>query len=253
MNPAASAVTKTAAAALVKQHLRGLPGDPQVPEAYERLTCAVADQAVSVDHARAALDCFQDQFPSPRELADTLYNLKSRFVDSTSRFLAGGFEELTARDFPTRNGAEFHDQVVATLRGAATADQFEQMKIEAVRDMLYYTEGAGRNEPHDRKYWEREVHRTLRDWPGLVAAVREGRSPTAEELHPHPERPRGTPSPIESSPLTEQDLEAARQRYEQEKAELQDEAERKQQRKEIEDAGREGNQRHGIYSNGDPT
>ena len=225
-----SAVTEPVATALVNEYLRGLPGDPQITEAYDRLIAAVSALAVSVDHARSALECFQENFPSPRELKDTLYNLTARFQEP---------ERTPARDFsqdPESNGAEFRDQVVRTLRGDF-AGSLEELKISAVRNMLYYTEGPGKSEPHDRKYWEQEVHHTLRDFPGLVAAVREGRSPTAEELNPHtaPRPIRGTPSPIESPAVTEKDLEAARQRYEEQKEQLRNETKRYQEMNEIDD------------------
>ena len=225
------------AAALVTQHLRGLPGDPQVPEAYTRLTLVLTNQPLSVNHARAALDCFQEKFPSPKELTDTLYNLRSRF------------QEQAAAAPPPRKGAmEFRDQVLETIR-AGTTDQFQLMKIQAVRDMLYYTEGAGKDEPRDRAYWTRARKYDLTVCPELVEAVRqavsEGRTLTAEELKApvQPERPsRGIASPIESPPLTAADLEAARQRYEATKETLRAEIAQDQAQREIEDAARAARQ-----------
>ena len=61
-------VTEKLAFALVSKYLRGLPGDPQLAEAYDRPVMVLNRLAVSLSHATDALDDLQDQFPSPEAL-----------------------------------------------------------------------------------------------------------------------------------------------------------------------------------------
>ena len=232
-----NALAKALADSYVSAHLRGLRGDPQVPEAYERLSSILCEHALSVEHARAALQCFQEGFPTPRELEDVLYNTRSRFLPR---------EPQPA----IRPDTRYRDEILNTLTGSTFKEQLQDLKISACRDMLYYTEGAGTKEPHNRAYWNDARRDYLRDHPALVAALREGREPTAAELGPEPTAKiaianGASPPPV---PLTAADLERARQRYEADKEKARAEIAQDQAQREMEDAARAGRQEQGDYS-----
>lgn len=227
------AVTRTTAGSLVTMHLRGLAGDPLVTEAYERLARVIMTVALSVEHARATLESFQDGFPSPRELKDALYNSRVRFQEP---------EPPPARPEPD---IEFHNQILETLAGKL--DQFQQMRVQAIQDMLYYTEGPGKNETHDRAYWTTARIKDLRDFPALVSALRAGRTPTAEEIGTRPVKSRfQKPGPSVTPPVTDTEIEAEKN-YRAAKEQLREQILEEQQAREIEDLDRESRQQAGDY------
>ena len=127
-----NALAPALADSYVSTHLRGLRGDPQVPEAYQRLSTILCEHALSVEHAHAALQYFEESFPSPRELHDVLCNTRSRFLPP---------EPKPAITPDTR----YRDAILNTLTGSTFKEQLEDLKISAARDMLYYTEGPGQH------------------------------------------------------------------------------------------------------------
>ena len=197
MNP--PAVMAPLASGLVVQYLAHLPGDPKEEAAYKRLSDAVTELAVSVDHARETLSAFDDRFPSPRELKDALMNTRARFLPPESK------PEIAP-------DPEWSAQIEQKLTGAFTED-LVIVRIQAIKDMLYCTEGPGRDEISDRKYWQNARKFDLDNFPEAVAAVRQGRTPTREELHlPAPTSQRHMPSRPGVRAITQADVDRAREK-----------------------------------------
>lgn len=148
------ALNPTVADSLVMDYLEGLPADPKLPGAYHRLRDVLVDLAMSIDHARAALQSFDERFPSPRELKEGLTNLHDRYQppptseEQKAKWLAEG----------AIYDPEWTKKLLNTLGDVgtgATPEQFRQSWQQAMLDTLWYTEGPGREVIGiDRKFWQ---------------------------------------------------------------------------------------------------
>ena len=66
--------------ALVRELLTALRNFPFHPEGAERLARVLGECTVSVAHARAVLEEFDSDCPTPREIKDVAYRLREQYV-----------------------------------------------------------------------------------------------------------------------------------------------------------------------------
>lgn len=74
------AVVHDVAVMLVRRYLAGLRGWPARPEGETRLAKTVQESCISVSHAEAVLETFNDLCPTPREISETAHNLRPKFA-----------------------------------------------------------------------------------------------------------------------------------------------------------------------------
>ena len=213
--PVAAAVAR----ALVREHWAGLRGFPSLEEGQVLLLRALQDCCLSVDHARQVARTFNNLCPTPKEVADVAYNVRDRFAPKEK--------------WVKEEGVVYDPAFRAALLGSF-GQQISGSHLQALRDMLSYTEGPGRNEFHDRRFWGEARFRDLKDYPEAITALRAGRAPAPDDLVPVWKRKKvraaGVTSPIDAPAITEADVDAAKVRYEQEKERMRGEVLRETER-----------------------
>jgi hypothetical protein len=120
-----AAVGLTLCVALVREFLSGYRGYPNTESGEKRFAMALQSNALSVDHARAILESFDEAFPTVKQINDTAWNLRPKFEtpDATKKEWERIYGKPKAFDRTPLDELTMHWQ--------------------AFRDMLYYTEGPG--------------------------------------------------------------------------------------------------------------
>ena len=134
--------------ALMEQYLSGYRGYPNSAKGVRRFAEAVQANAISVEHAEAFLQVFDDVFPTVRQIHDSALNCRPRFEQAA--------EEAQQVQWRREYGDPAEFQLYPSDRMA--------MHWQALRDALYYTEGPGAYELLDiegrkergkhQQYWD---------------------------------------------------------------------------------------------------
>jgi hypothetical protein len=138
--------------ALLRTHLAGYRGYPHEDAGERRFARALSEVCVSVEHAVAVLEKFEESFPTVRELKDVALNLRDQFQPKLQ----------TYQDWEKEYGKPQQFSIEVPDKSA--------LHWQAVRDAIYYTEGPGRVKCDS--YWREAMDRDLRHWPSLVFDVR---------------------------------------------------------------------------------
>lgn len=189
-------VTWPVATALLRQ-LAGFRGYPKEGPGEDYFIQAICDHSISVDHAIAIVRAFDGDFPRLAEIRDTAYNLRPRFerVKDERR----EWERLYGKPDPNWT---------RTLTGNYT-QQKARMLWQRIRDIVYYTEGPGRNEKHDVKFWTQAALRLRRDHPAELQKFRENDLPMGwEELMKSDwvREMEAEPVPVPANAITQADI-----------------------------------------------
>jgi hypothetical protein len=129
-------------------------------------------------------------------------------------------KEQWIREGATRD-PDWTEKLLNRAMGKNAKEELVEVHLKAIRDMLYYTEGAGQRESRDR-YWHDQRAYDLSEHPDLVKWVRGGEVGEMPDLTPmsqrKTERARGVPSTVEGRAITQEDVDRAREEYERHKA-----------------------------------
>jgi hypothetical protein len=116
---------------------------------------------------------------------------------------------------------DWTEKLLKRALGKSAKEELVEVHLKAIRDMLFYTEGAGQRESRDR-YWHDQRAYDLSEHPDLVAWVRAGEVGEMPDLTPmsqrKTERAPGVPSTVEGRAITQEDVDRAREEYERQKA-----------------------------------
>lgn len=211
------AVGSIVAKALIIRYLSPLRG--YTPEAVDRLSEALQEYALSVDHAEKSLERFEDQCPTPREIKTVVWDERSAFVpppeDPKLKWIA--------------EGATYEPDWATSMLGSAAGKGIKQemgeMHLKAIRDMLYYTEGAGRHEPGQGGFWAGAREYDLKEHFDLIEWIRNGEQGPMPPLIPMSDRARktrttdGKPLPY-LPPITQAEIDRAREQWERSRGEM---------------------------------
>ena len=99
------------ALSLTRQYLAGLRNFPALIEGQMFLAQTIQKAVLSVSHARATLELFDDQCPTPKEIKDTAFNLRPKFEPQQSdieKWKAAGYTYDAG--FYAQLMAEFNEQ-----------------------------------------------------------------------------------------------------------------------------------------------
>lgn len=105
--------------------------------------------------------------PTPFDLRNIATSMKQRARDKKQEGKRGYWERTYGPANP-----QYAQDMLARITGPTVAAQKESLHVAAVKDMLFYTEGEGR-ELGDRKYWEEARSHDLDHFPTLVDQIRE--------------------------------------------------------------------------------
>ncbi len=161
-----SAIDHRLAYTLVRQW-SGLPGYPFHVEGESRLANTLVECSISVDHARALVANFEEKCPTPRDLKDAAFALREKFAPPKPDLIKQWKAEGATYD------PDWSENLLKVAAGSSYGVERAAMRRQAIVDMLHYTEGAGKNESHDRLFWANARRHDLRDHAALVEEIRE--------------------------------------------------------------------------------
>jgi hypothetical protein len=120
---------------LIREFLSGYRGYPPTESGERRFAFALQENCISVGHARAVLQSFDEVFPTVRQIHDAAFGIRPQFEPADDQ--RREWERQYGKPVPFNT---------------APADELA-MKWQAIRDTLYYTEGPGASS--DQGFWER--------------------------------------------------------------------------------------------------
>ena len=202
-------VTIEVCVSLIREFLSGYRGYPNTEAGEKRFAFALQENCLSVSHVRAVLQCFDEGFPTVRQIHDSAFGLRAQFEAS---------EIDQRKEWERKYGKP-------QPFNQAPADMIA-MHWQAFRDMLYYTEGPGQRESG---FWEAAKIRDFNPkyghqksidfvrhqakalgWPAVMAlAAPPEPMPYTNPLY-QKERRAGGLAPI-GAPITQADIDHARE------------------------------------------
>lgn len=179
----------------VRERLAGLRGYPVRPEGEYLLAEALQVCAISMAHVDAVLADFDDECPTPRLIKDVAMGLRERYepsIDQRKQWEA----ECGAPDPEWSRRLAFMASHSADFRA-----QLDELRLQSIRDALYYTEGQGsakldgpgKEKSADRKFWADAMSHHEREHPYELACIRAELAGTP--LPPRPQTPLALPAP----------------------------------------------------------
>lgn len=202
------AVTDKIAVMLVKQHLAGLRGYPTLKEGESQLVRTLQGAALSVQHAEATLETFDDICPTPREIKDTAFNLRPKFEPPQKSNVEKWREQGYTYD------ADFYKTLSAEMMGKNQwnydAELWQAIKARFKPDLnrvQYIPNGQ-------LKSWKRQLGFPLNHYEQLDADAWDKDHPIpGSEIQPaQPDAqsvPPPTPWPAGLKPITQEDIDLA--------------------------------------------
>ena len=201
--PKPSAIQELAARALVRRYLSPLRGYNHVPDAESRLVEIVQQACVSVEHLVAVLETFDAEYPTIREIKETAFNLRERFLPKQPSQREQWEKEYGPPD------PEWSRNLLKTATGQVSAidkkNQYKaeryNMRLQALKDSVFYSTPKGqaeisaivgeRDRLASRKFWAEAIERNEKNYPAQIAAIRAGREPQFDQPRPEaiPMRP----------------------------------------------------------------
>ena len=197
------AVVEIVAVAKVRKYLAGLRGYNPMPEAEGLLARALQSVAVSVSHADAILEVFDELCPTPREIKEQGWQTREKFLP----------KQPSQREQWEKEYGQPQPAFSKMLIEAATAklnplekkrkhaEEVNAIHIQALRDAVYYSTPAGQAELYNiqgknerassKGWWSAFIQRCEQDHPQEMADIRAGREPVYRPVH---DRERKTPS-----------------------------------------------------------
>ena len=138
--------------AFLRKWLEGFRNYPRSEAGERRFAQCLQSNAVSVEHLEAILQSFEDEFPTVREIHDVAWNSRVKFEPA-------------------------EDTVAEWARIYGKPEAFEKhppdelaMHWQAIRDMLYYTEGPGYSKD---AFWSEARVRGFRDHRDSIDFIRQ--------------------------------------------------------------------------------
>jgi hypothetical protein len=139
--------------AFLRRHLSGFRFYPKTEAGETRFAEALQLNAVSVEHLEAVLQCFDEEFPTVRQIHDAASNLRVKFEPAVDPL------------------AEWERQYGKPEAFQLYPADTMAMHWQAFRDMLYYTEGPAKD-MKDASFWDVARFKGLKDHPDSIAFVR---------------------------------------------------------------------------------
>lgn len=127
---------------LLSEYLEGYLGYPRTAAGVRRFAVALQENCVSVGHVRGVLKSFDESFPTVRQMHDVAFGLRPQFEP----------QEDTRDELEREYGKPAPFNLYPTDEMA--------MHWQALRDMLYYTEGPAKD-MKNVEYWEDGMRRAL--------------------------------------------------------------------------------------------
>jgi hypothetical protein len=189
------------ALAKVRRYLSPLRGYNRMPEAESRLVEVVQSVCVSVEHLDATLETFDAEYPTLAEIKNVALNLRDRYLPKQP-----SQRERWEKEYGPPN-PEWSRSLLRTgisAMGDAKAQHKAErynMKVQALKDSVYYSTPAGQDEINaitrkedriaSRRFWADAIANNLKEYPVHIAAIRAGREPEFDEPPPRtvPMRP----------------------------------------------------------------
>lgn len=162
----------------------------------------------------------RDEWEEWTSTADLRELFLSKFLPRTEHVPFPSRSELEKKYGPPNQ--EWSHSIQRAATGSKEQDfqnQLADMRQQAIRDALYYTEGSGRNEisghatdsRHSQGFWQVAMAHHLKEHPEEVASIREQiRSGQIGPVPPPPEMPSDERKQVRS--ITAADVEEARRR-----------------------------------------
>jgi len=156
-------------------HLQGFRKAP-VGNGVNRFTEVLCECSISVEHATAVVDSFDDEFPTLRNIRDTAYNLKPRFEAKTDQ----------KKEWEAKYGKP-DPAFSRRITGAAGANHVQERRAilwQSIRDAIFYSEfplarlDLSKIDDKDErinafKFWKKAAVNNQRNHPAECAAFRE--------------------------------------------------------------------------------
>jgi hypothetical protein len=178
-------VTIEVCEALLRELLEGYRGFPPTSAGVRRFAFAIQENCISVGHARATLQSFEDFFPTVRQIHDVAFGIRPQFepeVDQRAEWEKKYGKPQAFQQYPA---------------------DFMAMHWQAFRDILYYTEGPAKD-MKSPGFWDDAKFRALQNHPDSMAFVRHQISthgwPAVMQMAAAPEpMPYRSPNPFRQS------------------------------------------------------
>ena len=122
-----ASVGLTICQSLIEEFLNGYRGYPDSDAGVKNFARALQASVVSVGHARATLESFDEFFPTKKQINDTAWNLRPKFEN-------------------TEENREEWARLYGKPRNHVLPPDAQSLHWQAIRDMLYYTDGPGEDE-----------------------------------------------------------------------------------------------------------
>lgn len=201
--PNPPAIMDQTALAKIRRYLSPLRGYNRMPEAESRLVEIVQSVCVSVEHLDAVLETFDTEYPTIREIKETAFNLRERFLPKQPTQREQWEKEYGPPD------PEWSRNLLKTATGQVSAiDKKAQykaerynMRLQALKDSVFYSTPKGqaeisaivgeRDRLASRRFWAEAIERNEKNYPAQIAAIRAGREPQFNDAKPEaiPMRP----------------------------------------------------------------
>lgn len=139
--------------ALIKRYLADYQGCPRSEAGWSRFAEALQLNAVSVEHAEAILQAFDEGFPTVRQIHDVAVNLLPRFETKPDE------------------RAEWEKKYGKPEAFKLYPPDEMACHWQAFRDILYYTEGPAKDMKSET-YWENRKFKAAQDHPQSMEFVR---------------------------------------------------------------------------------
>jgi hypothetical protein len=150
---------------------RGYPKPVDSPGEHHFIR-AFQEAVISVEHAKAVIDSFDQEFPTILRIRESAHKLRPRFES----------DPLKEKQWEKKYGKPDPNWSRNLLAGSHEQNKLRMLR-EAIRDAVYYTEGPGkfrlgqiedwRERKADIAFWNHQMKRMCKDHGPELAAFRE--------------------------------------------------------------------------------
>lgn len=162
MNDPRFPVSQEYAACLVNKYWRALRDGPFHELGWDRLAEVLRESAMSVAHAQAIADAFEEQCPTPADIKRVAFNLRPPQPDPIEEWKKQGLQPDPG----------FGEELIAKI--GKGPDWVEKLRWDSIKEALQ-NERIGKD---FKNFWGEYLATMRRDFPAEVAAIAAGRNPS---------------------------------------------------------------------------
>lgn len=166
-------ITHDQALSLVRG-MNALSGYPKYPEAESRIASTMMDCCISLEHAQAAVDEFQREFPTPAALITVAVRLRKQYepVDPDALTQEEQWRQESGPPEPEWTAQFLRKLPLVGSKDVRFKSELDAMHRQAIKDMLYHTEGGGCSDRGPTGFWRDARAFDLKNFPELVEEIR---------------------------------------------------------------------------------